>query len=87
MTGELQFPENFGKTWRKTDEKVLYDMINYGCTVLQIAVELKRHPVSVVNTLAKYVDDESIENAFLKIFTMSLFGNSFDGCRRTLPVG
>ncbi|HEM7951813.1 TPA: hypothetical protein U2L64_001034 [Citrobacter koseri] len=68
MTGKLQFPENFGKTWRKTDEKVLYDMINYGCTVLQIAVELKRHPVSVVNTLAKYVDDDSIENRISQYF-------------------
>ncbi|SQB09037.1 Uncharacterised protein [Citrobacter koseri] len=43
-------------------------MINYGCTVLQIAVELKRHPVSVVNTLAKYVDDDSIENRISQYF-------------------
>lgn len=68
ITGELQFPENFGKTWSKVDEEVLYDMINYGCTVRQIAVELKRHPVSVINKLAKYLDDDSIQNCITQNF-------------------
>lgn len=62
LTGELQLPENFGKTWGKADEETLYDMINYTCTVRQIADELKRHPISVVTKLAKYFDDDSIEN-------------------------
>lgn len=62
LTGELKLPENFGKTWSKADEEVLYDLIDYACTVRQIAVELKRHPVSVVNKLAKYLDDDSIQN-------------------------
>lgn len=62
MTGELQFPENFGKTWIKADEDALYDTIDYGCTVRQIAVELKRYPVSAINKLAKYLDNDSIHN-------------------------
>lgn len=68
MTGELQFPENFGKIWSKTDEEVLYDMIDSACTVRQIAVELKRHPVSVINKLAKYLDDDSIQNRITQDF-------------------
>ena len=68
LTGELQFPENFGKTWSKADEEVLYDMIDYACTVRQIAVELKRYPVSVVNKLAKYLDDDSIQNRITQDF-------------------
>ncbi len=43
-------------------------MINYGCTVRQIAVELKRHPVSVINKLAKYLDDDSIQNCIAQDF-------------------
>ncbi|MBW9310009.1 hypothetical protein FA039_29780 [Escherichia coli] len=35
---------------------------HYGCTVRQIAVELKRYPVSAINKLAKYLDDDSIHN-------------------------
>jgi len=62
LTGELHLPDNFGKTWSKEDEEVLYDMIDYACTVRQIADELKRHPVSVVTKLAKYLDDDSIQN-------------------------
>lgn len=65
LTGELQLPENFGKTWSKADEEVLYDMIDYACTIRQIAYELKRHPVSVVNKLAKYLDDDSIPNRLI----------------------
>jgi len=68
LTGELQLPENFGKTWSKEDEDVLYDMIDYACTVQQIADELKRHPVSVVNKLAKYLDDDSIQNRITQNF-------------------
>ncbi len=68
LTGELQFPENFGKTWNKIDEEVLYDMIDYACTVRRIAVELKRHPVSVINKLAKYLDDDSIQNRITQDF-------------------
>lgn len=68
LTGELQFPENFGKTWSKADEEILYDMIDYACTVRQIAVELKRHPVSIVNKLAKYLDDDSIQNRITQDF-------------------
>lgn len=68
LTGELQFPENFGKTWSKVEDDVLYDMIHYACTVRQIAAELKRHPVSVVNKLAKYLDDDSIQNRITQDF-------------------
>lgn len=58
MTGELQFPENFGKTWSKTDEEVLYYMIDYVCTVRQIAVELKRHSVRLsLNMPFAEIDD------------------------------
>lgn len=68
LTGELQFPENFGKTWSKIDEEVLYDMIDYACTVRQIAVEMKRHPVSAVNELAKYPENGSIQNRITQVF-------------------
>ncbi len=68
LTGELQFSENFGKTWSKVDEEVLYDMIDYACTVRQIAAELKRHPVSVVKKLAKYLDDDTIQNRITQDF-------------------
>ncbi len=37
-------------------------MIDYACTVRQIAAELKRRPVSVVKKLAKYLDDDTIQN-------------------------
>ncbi|HBB1530061.1 TPA: hypothetical protein J0526_004457 [Escherichia coli] len=65
---QLQFPENFGKTWSKVDEEVLYDMIDYACTVRQIAAELKRRPVSVVKKLAKYLDDDTIQNRITQDF-------------------
>lgn len=68
ITDEIQFPENFGKTWSKADEDALYGMINYSCTVRQIAVELIRHPVSIVNKLAKYLDDDSIQNRITQDF-------------------
>lgn len=68
LTGELQLPENFGKMWGKADEETLYDMINYACTVRQIAGELKRHPISVVAKLAKYLDDDSIQNRITQDF-------------------
>ncbi|MEM6161934.1 hypothetical protein AAH446_15510 [Erwinia sp. P6884] len=68
LTGELQFQENFGKAWSKADEEILYDMIDYVCTVRLIADELKRHSVSVVNKLAKYLDDDSIQNRITKDF-------------------
>lgn len=42
-------------------------MIDYSCTVRQIADELKRHPV-VVNKLAKYLDDDRIQNRITKDF-------------------
>ena len=38
------------------------------CTVRQIAVELKRHPVSVINKLVKYLDDDSIQNRITQDF-------------------
>lgn len=62
LTEELDLPENFGKTWSKDDEEVLYDMIELACTCRQIAKELKRHPASVATRLAKYLDDESLQN-------------------------
>ncbi|WP_412537186.1 hypothetical protein [Marinobacter sp. MIT932201] len=62
ITEELQLPRNFGKTWSQEDENLLYDMIEYSCTVRQMAEELKRHPVSVATKLAKYLDDENLVN-------------------------
>ena len=58
----LDLPENFGKTWSKDDEEVLYDMIELACTCRQMAEELKRHPVSVATRLARYLDDESLQD-------------------------
>lgn len=51
-------------------------MLDYACTVRQIAVELKRHPVSVINKLVKYLDDDSIQNRITQDFTMSCAGAS-----------
>lgn len=62
LTEELDLPENFGKTWSKDDEEVLYDMIELAYTCRQMAKELKRHPASVATRLAKYLDDESLQN-------------------------
>ncbi|MDN2659654.1 hypothetical protein OW491_07525 [Neptunomonas sp. CHC150] len=62
LTEELDLPENFGKTWSKDDEEVLYDMIELACTCRQMAEELRRYPASVVTRLAKYLDDESLQN-------------------------
>lgn len=68
LTGELQFQENFGETWSKADKEVLYDMIDYACSVRQIAAELKRHSVGVVNKLVKYLDDDTILNRITQDF-------------------
>lgn len=62
LTEELDLPDNFGKTWSKDDEEVLYDMIELACTCRQMAEELRRHPASVATRLAKYLDDESLQN-------------------------
>lgn len=43
-------------------------MIDYACTVRQIAAELKRRPVSVVKKLAKYLDDDTIQNRITQDF-------------------
>ena len=43
-------------------------MLDYACTVRQIAVELKRHPVCVINKLVKYLDDDSIQNRITQDF-------------------
>lgn len=62
LTEELDLPENFGKTWSKDDEEVLYDMIELAYTCRQMAEELRRHPASVATRLAKYLDDESLQD-------------------------
>lgn len=62
LTEELKLPENFGKTWSKSDEDLLYEMIEYSCTLRQIAQELQRHPVSVVVKISKYVGDKGIQD-------------------------
>jgi len=60
LTGELDLSENFGKTWSKEDDDILYDMIDLAYTCRQIADELKRHPTSVAIRLVKYFDDETL---------------------------
>lgn len=62
LSHNLQLPDNFGKVWSQTDENLMYDMIEYNCTVQQIADELKRHPASVVVKLSKYLGDQSLLN-------------------------
>jgi hypothetical protein len=64
LTEELKLPENFGKTWTKSEENLLYEMIEYSCTLRQIAQELQRHPVSVAVKLSKYVGDQAIQDRF-----------------------
>ncbi len=52
----LDLPKNFGKQWSKDDENVLYEMIESGDTIRQMADELERHPVSVARKVAEFLD-------------------------------
>lgn len=62
LTQELKLPENFGKSWTKSDEDALYEMVEYGSTLRQISDELQRHPVSVAVKLSKYIGDQNMLN-------------------------
>jgi len=61
ITGELDLPENFGKVWSENDKKLLYEMIDHGCSLNAIAGELKRHPTSIVSRLSMLLDDNGLD--------------------------
>jgi len=57
ITKTLYFPKNFGKRWSQDDEDVLYEMVEMGCSIRQIAEELERDPVALASKLATHLDE------------------------------
>lgn len=49
-------------------DEALRDMIDYDCIIQQITDQLKWYWVCVVNKLAKYLDDDSIQNRITQNF-------------------
>lgn len=62
ITETVNLPANLGKFWSRTDEETLCEMVYQSYSIRQIAEELERHPINVVEKLARLTECKTLMN-------------------------